>query len=73
MIIDFYGSYLSYLKVGTPLSALIPAPERTTMFLALASISLKARMSLDGPLRSSAMTVLIRHHIWQFAKCDDVP
>lgn len=39
----------SYLNVGTPLSALIPAPDRTTMFLALENSSLKAFMSLEGP------------------------
>ena len=39
----------SYLKVGTPLSALIPAPERTTILLAAANTSLKAFMSLEGP------------------------
>ena len=43
----------AHLKVGTPLSALIPAPESTTMFLALENISLKAFMSLDGPEEAS--------------------
>ena len=48
-----------YLKVGTPLSALIPAPERTTMFLAFARTSRNAFMSLDGPLDSEAITVYV--------------
>ena len=48
--------YIRYLKVGTPLSALIPAPDRTTMFLAFARTSRNAFMSLDGPLASSAIT-----------------
>lgn len=37
-----------YLKVGTPLSALIPAPERTTIFFAIARASLNAFISLEG-------------------------
>ena len=45
----YCGDIATHLKVGMPLSALIPAPDRTTMFLALDKISLKARMSLDGP------------------------
>ena len=39
----------SNLKVGTPLSALIPAPESTRIFLAFANTSRKACMSLEGP------------------------
>ena len=41
--------YSFYLKVGTPLSALMPAPDSTTMLLAFARISRNAFMSLDGP------------------------
>ena len=33
-----------------PLSALMPDPDNTTIFLALDRISRKARMSLEGPL-----------------------
>lgn len=51
--------YMFYLKVGTPLSALIPAPESTTMFLAFARTSRNAFMSLDGPLDSEAITVYV--------------
>ena len=54
-----YGDIL-YLKVGTPLSALMPAPESTTMFLAFARTSRNAFMSLDGPpLDSEAITAYV--------------
>ena len=39
---------VAYLKVGTPLSALIPAPLRTTILLALPSASLNAFISFEG-------------------------
>ncbi len=41
--------FSTYRKVGTPLSALMPAPERTTIFLAFEKNSLNAFMSPEGP------------------------
>ena len=43
----------AYLNVGTPLSALIPAPDRATMWRALERSSRNICMSLEGPLALS--------------------